>query len=231
MPASQFSLDGLSESVIPFAVRALYSLSGCRYAEAMQISRFLFVLMFAAMAASTGVTTRADDTPVSAMAASTGVTTRADDTPVLAVLEYSGGLLPKRADIRANTGMVQSPFANMPRAVWTLREGDTIRQEYSPPARFIKFVHLSSNAPQLLCSLVVRYTRSEKGWRPAYLLLQPSPAIWDGEEFIPRRGMGTREPVQTVNPTEPTGDGFYHGLSFGLGSGPVQITAWGAEER
>ena len=187
---------------------ALYSLSGCRYAEAMQISRFLFVLMFAAMAASTGVTTRADD------------------TPVLAVLEYSGGLLPKRADIRANTGMVQSPFANMPRAVWTLREGDTIRQEYSPPARFIKFVHLSSNAPQLLCSLVVRYTRSEKGWRPAYLLLQQSPAIWDGEKFIPRPGMGTREPVQVVNPTEPTGDGFYHGLSFGLGSGPVQITAW-----
>ena len=76
----------------------------------MQISRFLFVLMFAAMAASTGVTTRADD------------------APVLAVLEYSGGLLPKRADIRSNTGMVQSPFANMPRAVWTLREGDTIRQ-------------------------------------------------------------------------------------------------------
>ncbi|HJW80708.1 MAG TPA: hypothetical protein VJ396_00565, partial [Acidiferrobacterales bacterium] len=146
--------------------------------------------------------------------------------PVLAVLEYSGGLLPKRADIRANTGMVQSPFANMPRAVWTLREGDTIRQEFSPPARFIKFVHLSSNAPQLLCSLVVRYTRSEKGWRPAYLLLQQSPAIWDGEKFIPRPGMGTREPVQTVNPTEPTGDGFYHGLSFGLGSGPVQITAW-----
>ena len=208
MPASQFSLDGLSESVIPFAVRALYSLSGCRYAEAMQISRFLFVLMFAAMAASTGVTTRADD------------------APVLAVLEYSVGLLPKRADIRANTGMVQSPFANMPRAVWTLREGDTIRQEYSPPARFIKFVHLSSNAPQLLCSLVVRYTRSEKGWRPAYLLLQQSPAIWDGEKFIPRPGMGTREPVQVVNPTEPTGDGFYHGLSFGLGSGPVQITAW-----
>ena len=208
MPASQFSLDGLSESVIPFSLCALYSLSGCRYAEAMQISRFLFVLMFAAMAASTGVTTRADD------------------TPVLAVLEYSGGLLPKRADIRANTGMVQSPFANMPRAVWTLREGDTIRQEFSPPARFIKFVHLSSNAPQLLCSLVVRYTRSEKGWRPAYLLLQQSPAIWDGEKFIPRPGMGTREPVQVVNPTEPTGDGFYHGLSFGLGSGPVQITAW-----
>lgn len=174
----------------------------------MHIARALFVLMFAAMAASTGVTTHADD------------------APVLAVLEYSGGLLPKRAAIRANAGLRQSPFASMPRAVWTLREGDTIRQEYSPPARFIKFVHLSSNAPQLLCSLVVRYTRSEKGWRPAYLLLQQSPAIWDGEKFVPRTGMSTREPVQIVNAAEPTPDGFYHGLSFGLASGPTQITAW-----
>ncbi len=161
-----------------------------------------------------------------AMAMASGVPVRAGDAPVLAVLEYSGGLLPKRADIQAKLGTVTSPFADLPRAVWTLREGDTIKQENSPPARFIKFIHLSNNTPQLLCSLVVRYTRGEKGWRPAYLLLQQPSTIWDGEKFIPRPGISTREPVQIVSPIEPTEDGFYRGLSFGLGSGPVQITAW-----
>jgi hypothetical protein len=174
----------------------------------MKISRFLCVLMFVAVAATTGFTAQADD------------------APVLAVLEYSGGLLPKRADIRAKTGQVKSPFANMPRAVWVLREGDTLSQEHSPPARFIQLFQLSGNTPQLLCNFVVRYSRSEKGWRPAYLLLQLPPSIWDGEKFIPRPGMGTREPVQIVNAAEPTTDGFYHSLSFGLPSGPTQITAW-----
>jgi len=161
-----------------------------------------------------------------AITLSTGSAALADDAPVLAVLEYRAGLLPKRADIQAKPGVVRSPFADMPRAVWTLREGETVNQEYSPPARFIKFVYLSGNTPQLLCSLVVRYTRSEKGWRPAYLLLRQPPVIWGGENFIPRPGVGTREPVQLVAATEPTADGFYHGLSFGLASGPVQITAW-----
>jgi hypothetical protein len=184
------------------------SLNGCRYAEAMHIARALLVLMFAAMTAATGFTAHADD------------------APVLAVLEYSGGLLPKRADIRAKTGTVKSPFAGMPRAVWTLREGDAVKQEYSPPARFIQFFQLSGNTPQLLCNIVVRYVRGQKGWRPTYLLLQQPPVTWNGEKFVPRTGMSTREPVQIVNPTEPTGDGFHHGLSFGLASGPAQITAW-----
>ena len=174
----------------------------------MRITRYLFALTCVAMAASAGFAVQADD------------------TPVLAVLEYSGGLLPKRVDILAKTGVVKSPFAGMPRTLWTLREGDTLRQDNTPPARFIKLVYLSGNTPQLLCNLVVRYTRGEKGWRPAYLLLQLPPTIWDGEKFIARPGMGTREPVQIVNPTEPAGDGFYHSLSFGLGSGPTQITTW-----
>jgi len=174
----------------------------------MQVARSLFVLIFAAIAAATGIVAQAGD------------------APVLAVLEYRGGLLPKRADIRATTGPVQSPFAGMPRAVWVLREGDTLRQEYSPPTRFIRLFQQSGNSPQLLCNLVVRYTRTEKGWRPAYLLLQLPPSIWDGEKFVPRPGMGTREPVQLVNATEPTLDGYYHSLSFGLASGPTQIIAW-----
>jgi len=174
----------------------------------MQVARPLFVLFFAALAAATGFTAQADD------------------APVLAVLEYSGGLLPKRADIRAKTGLVKSPFANMPRAVWVLREGDTLSQEYSPAARFIQLFQMSGNTPQLLCNFVVRYTRSEKGWRPAYLLLQQPPVTWDGEKFVPRTGMSAREPVLIVNAAEPAADGFYHSLSFGLASGPTQVTAW-----
>jgi len=161
-----------------------------------------------------------------ALAAASGFAVRADDASVLALLEYSGGLLPKRAEIRAQAGVVASPYAEKSRSVWTLREGDTLHQDQTPPSRFIKLVHLSGNSPQLLCNIVVRYTLGDKGWRPSYLLLQLPPTIWDGEKFIPRPGMGTREPVQIANPTEPAGDGFYHSLSFGLGSGPTQITAW-----
>ncbi len=174
----------------------------------MKISRFLCVLMFAAMAASTSFTASADN------------------APVLAVLEYSGGLLPKRANIRANTGLVKSPFAGMPRAVWVLREGDTLIQEYAPAARFIQLFQQTGNALQLLCNIVVRYTRSEKGWRPTYLLLQQSPVTWDGEKFVPRTGMSTREPVQIVNAAEPATDGSYRSLGFGLASGPTQVSAW-----
>ena len=190
------------------SLAALDSPGGCRYAEVMRILRLFITLAFTAIAVSTGLSARADD------------------APVLAVLEYSGGLFPKRADIKAMRGVITSPLAGLSRAVWTLREGDTIEQVNSPPMRFIKLVHMPNNTPQQLCSIVVRYKRSVKGWRPTYLLLQQSPNIWDGEKFISRPGVSTRESVQIVNPIEPTGDGFYHGLSFGLGSGPVRITAW-----
>ena len=186
----------------------LDSHNGCRYAEAMKITRTFFVLTFTAMAAVAGFTAHADS------------------TPVLAVLEYSGGLLPKRADIRAMKGLVRSPFAHMSRAIWVLREGDTLRQEFSPPARFIQLFRMSGNSPQLLCNIIVRYTRSQKGWRPAYLLQQQPPITWNGETFAPRTGMSAREPVQIIKPAGPAGDGFYHSLSFGLASGPTQVSAW-----
>ena len=183
----------------------LDSLNRCRYAEAMQIARSLIALIFTALASATGF---------------------AADAPVLAVLEYSSGLLPKRADILAKKGMVKSPFAGMPRAVWTLREGDTLNQEFSPPARFIQFFQLSDNTPRLLCNIIVRYVRSPKGWRPAYLLQQQPPVTWDGDKFVPRPGMSAREPVQIVETAGPTTDGFYHSLRFGLSSGPTQVNAW-----
>jgi len=192
-----------------YSVRcALYSLGACRYAEAMHRTRFLLVLALAAMTAGTGGAARAVD------------------PPALAVLEYSGGLFPKRVAIRSITGPVNSPFANMPRAVWLLREGDTLNQEYTPAARFIQLFQVSGNTQQLLCNIIVRYERGQQGWRPSYLLLQQPPVTWDGEKFIPRIGMSAREPVKIVNATDPATDGFYHSLSFGLASGPTQITAW-----
>lgn len=160
------------------------------------------------------------------LSASVGFTLRADEVPVLAVLEHNDDQTPNRAVIPFQLGVVKSPLAGWPHTVWTLREGDTLVQEYNPPSRFIKFVHLSGNAQQILCNVVVRYTPSAKGWRPSYLLLQLSPTIWDGEKAVPRPGMGTREPVQIVESAEPAGDGFYHALRFRLGSGPTQITAW-----
>jgi hypothetical protein len=193
---------------IPARWHALDSLCACRYAEAMRILRMLLVLTCFAISATAGSVVHSDD------------------APVLALLEYSGGLLPKRAEIRAQTGVVTSPYTQISRSVWTLREGDTIRQDQTPASRFIRLVYLSGNTPLVLCNIVVRYTPSEKGWRPSYLLLQLSPSIWDGDKFVPRPGMGTREPVQIVNPIDPAGDGFYHSLSFGLGSGTTQITAW-----
>ena len=188
--------------------RVLDSLNSCRYAEAMPATQTLFALILAAMVAS-----------LSVMA-------QASEAPVLAVLEHRYNLLPARADIRARLGVVNSQIADKPRAVWNLREGATLNQEHSPAARFIKFVHLSANSPQILCSVVVRYTRSERGWRPAYLLLQLPTMVWDGEKFVPRPGTSTREPTQLINASEPAGDGYFHNLSFGLASGPVQITAW-----
>lgn len=190
------------------SVCSLDSLNSYRYAESMKLTHVLFAVILATFAVSNGSVAQADD------------------APVLAVLEYGDGLLAGRADIRARTGLVTAPFANVSRALWVLREGDTLRQKYPPPARFIQLFQLSGNAPQLLCNIVVRYTPGPSGWRPAYLILQQPPVMWDGEKFIPRTGMSTREPVLIVNPVEPTLDGSYHGLSFGLASGPTQIVAW-----
>lgn len=187
----------------------LDSLNGCRYAEAMQISRSLFVLSFVALAASTGFVAQADD------------------APVLAVLEYSGGLLQKRADIRAQTGVVKSPFANKPRAVWILREGDTLKQENPPPERLIQFYQVSGNDTQLLCTITVKYARGRSGWRPAFLINSQPKVIWDGHKLIPLTTDETAQGFVDI-PKAPhaNADGFYHSLAFGLASGPSHIDSW-----
>lgn len=170
-----------------------------RYAEAMRLLPVLLLLA--------GVT----------LLTATGPTVAADDAPVLAVLEYSGGLLPKRADIRKTGSKVKSPYANLRQTVWTLRPGDTLQQEYKPRARTIQFLKLTGHTPQMLCSVLVRYVRAEKGWQPTYLLLQQAPMTCTEEtqgstsKNIDRRG--------------PNASGLAE-LSFGFSSRLAQIDGW-----
>jgi len=175
----------------------------------MQISRFLCVLI------------------LTASAASTGFAARADDAPVLAVLEYSGGLLPKRADIRAKMGAVRSPFANKPRAVWILREGDTLKQVNPPPERLIQLYQVSGNDTQVLCTINVKYARGPRGWRPAFFINSQPNIIWDGKEFIPLETSQTAQAFVDIPKASPANaDGFYHSLAFGLASGTSHIDIW-----
>lgn len=170
-----------------------------RYAEAM---RSLPVLLFLA-----GIT----------LLTATDTTVAADDAPVLAVLEYRGGLLAKRANIRKAGGKVKSPYANLRQTVWTLRPGDTLRQEYRPRERTIQFLKLTGHAPQLLCSVLVRYVRSEKGWQPTYVLLQHPPMVCTEET----QGSASKK----ADPTGLNTVGFTQ-LSFGFSSRVGQIDGW-----
>lgn len=166
-----------------------------RYAEIMQ-SRAFF--LFA----------------VTVLLSSVNLPLRAEDAPVLAVLEYSGGLFPKRADIRKTGGKVKSPYPNLRQAAWTLRPGETIKQEFAPRERTIQFLKLTGHTPQLLCSVLVRYTRSEKGWHPTYLLLKQAPIACT--EVPATKTAGQSDPVT----------GGYSRLSFGLASRLGQIDGW-----
>lgn len=180
-----------------------------RYAEAMRLLPVLLLLA--------GVT----------LLTAIGPTVAADDAPVLAVLEYSGGLLPKRAKILSTKGMVKSPYTDLTQRTWILREGDTLKQEHAPRERVIQFFKANGNTPQRVCSVVVRYARSDKGWRPTYLLLQQPPVIWNGEQLVPMPDAGgSREPMQLINRHDPNTGGFYKTLSFGFASGPGRIDGW-----
>ena len=185
------------------------SVEPSRYAEAMQSLRFLVILAGATLISITSATARADE------------------VPVLAVLEYSGGLLPKRVEIRATKGKAKSFYTNLPRAFWTLREGDTIKQEFAPRGRVIQFLRSAGSQPQPVCSVVVRYVRAGNGWRPTYLLEEPMAVMWQGDQRGPTPNAGgAREPMQVVNRSDPNTRGFYRTLSFGSTAGLSRIDAW-----
>lgn len=184
------------------------SLAPDRYAEAMRSLRLLLLLALSLGSLTVG-------------------TIDAEDAPVLAVLEYSGGLFPKRARIHSTKGTVKSPYLNLSQHSWTLREGDILKQEYAPRERVIQFFKAGGNTPQRVCSVVVRYARSDKGWRPTYLLLQQPPVMWNGEQLVPLPGAGgSRVPMQLINRHDPNTKGFYKTLSIGLASGAGRIDGW-----
>lgn len=183
------------------------SLAAGRYAEAMQSLRLSLLLVLTLVTSTVG-------------------TVEAKDAPVLAVLEYSGGLFPKRAEILSTKGTVKSPHRNLSQKTWTLREGDILKQEHAPRERVIQFFKASGNTAQRVCSVVVRYARSDKGWRPTYLLLQQPPVTWNGEQLVPLPDAGTRVPMQLLNRHDPNTGGFYKTLSFGLASGTGRIDGW-----
>jgi hypothetical protein len=151
----------------------------------------------------------------------------AADAPVLALLEYESGLFGSREKIRDKPGAVKSPYARKPRAVWVLREGDTLKQPNPPPERLIRFYQVVKNDVLTVCTIIVKYSRTSKGWRPAYHLLQrPLVVIEDGKLKPLSTEESVRGLLQLVDPRQPAGDGFYHTIGFRWAAGPLVIDAW-----
>ncbi|MCK7580801.1 MAG: hypothetical protein MZV65_37695 [Chromatiales bacterium] len=107
----------------------------------------------------------------------------AAEAPVLARLEYSKALLAPTAKIRLANGAVASPFANRPHRVWTLREGEALKQANRPAERLIQFYQVRQQEIQVVASLFVKYVAGRKGWRPAFALHVSPPAYWDGQRI------------------------------------------------
>jgi len=146
---------------------------------------------------------------------------------VLAVLEYKPGVFGSREPIYDRPGGSASPYANKPRKVWTLREGDTLKQSTPPPERLIRFYETVNNNTLSVCTVIVKYSRSANGWRPGYqLLIHPLVTIENGRPKPLGSDEGARGLVQLVNPAAPNRDGFYHTLSFGSTVGTLTIDAW-----
>jgi hypothetical protein len=151
----------------------------------------------------------------------------AAETPVLAKLEYSSAPLAPAAKIRLASGAVTSPFANKPHSVWTLREGDTLKQTRRPAERLIQFYQIRRKEIQVVASLFVKYVAGNKGWRPAYALHVSPAAYWDGQRIVPLEGTAAAPlPIQIVAIAGDAGDGFAHNLSFSSPAGAVSIDAW-----
>jgi hypothetical protein len=143
--------------------------------------------------------------------------------PALAVLEYRSGLFGSSAPIYDRPGASASPYANKPRKIWTLHEGDTLRQTTPPPERLIRFYETVHNNTLSVCTVIVKYSRAANGWRPGYqLLIHPIATIESGKLKPLGSDEGARGLVQLVHPAAPNREGFYHTLSFGL----TTIDAW-----
>lgn len=150
---------------------------------------------------------------------------RARDIPALAVLEYSSGWFGKRAIIPARAGTGRTAFNGKSKASWTLREGETLAQATPPAERIIQFFQATDKDPELVCSIVVRYMRTARGWRPAYQLVPPAPLHWDGTKMIPL-DTGLPGSVKVISTAGTTTDGFAFTLVFASNVGPLHIDQW-----
>ena len=185
----------------------------CRYAEGMRFLHAWLLLV-----------------SISAVAAPL-VPTLAADTPVLAVLEYQDGWFAKHAKIYATPGTAASPFAGKPQAQWTLRAGDILDQPNPPPESLLQFYQTSGSDAQILCTIMVKYTRDPKGWRPAFLLKSQPLVTWSGHKLVPlQTEEGARGHIQIVQTATPDADGFYSALVFNFSTGPAPIDAWEVEQ-
>lgn len=189
---------------------AMDSLSAGRYAGVMRSPYVIFILS-AALAFI-----------------SVGLKAQAETSPILAVLEYSGGLIPKRVDIHATGGAAKSPYTKVMRTVWVLREGTILKQKDIPNEHVIHFFRSTANTTEVVGSVVVRYTQTQKGWRPSYFLMQQQPpVVWNGKSLVPLSNVdGSRETLHAANKNDPHTGGFYQSLSFGFISGPSHIDGW-----
>jgi len=149
----------------------------------------------------------------------------AEDVPVLAVLEYSSGLFGKRDKIPARTGSGRTSFAGKSKSAWTLLEGTTLAQARPPAERIIQFYQATDKDPILICRITVRYVRSPRGWRPAYILVPPEQVRWDGTKMLPV-DTGIPGTIRVVRVAGQTSDGYVHNLTFASHTGPLQIDLW-----
>lgn len=175
------------------------------YSPVMQVARLWWVLVFLVLSAQVAHA----------------------EPAVLAMLEYKSGDFGDRAPIYDRAGGSPSPYANKPKQVWTIREGDTLQQTNPPPERLIRFYENLNNNSLSVCTIIVKYARAPGGWRPAYqLLIHPQVVVEKGQLKPIGTDEGARGLVQLVHPSAPNRDGFYYTLSFGLAAGKVTIDAW-----
>jgi len=149
----------------------------------------------------------------------------AADAPVLAVLEYSSGWFGKRTDILTKPGASNSPLARLPKSVWTLHEGKTLKQANPPAERIIQFYRVAGKDPEIVCTIAVKYTRTDGGWRPAYQLVPPPTVHLDNGKLVPI-DTGLPGSIRVVNTSASLADGYVHTLSFGSITGPITIDLW-----
>lgn len=153
---------------------------------------------------------------------------QAADPPVVAVLEYPDGwLFVKRAKILLQTGLVTSPLAHKPQVVWTLKPGDTLKQDNPPAERMLVLYQGSGNEAQVVCTITVHYSRTGSGWQPRFLINPQPLVIWDGKKPVPVASEdAARGEVRVLRAGTSDGEGFAAGLQFGRTDGPVAIDAW-----